>query len=98
MEHRKSVARSRAHAAGAPRRGRGAFPRRRTPAARRPHADDALVLGAEVTYTRHDAAVVTVPAVAIFHLAGWAPGEPDRPVADQCRINVDLAPLFAPGA
>ena len=60
--------------------------------------DDTLVLEAEVTYTRHDAAVVTVPAVTIFHLAGSAPGEPDRPIADDCRIYVDLTPLFAPGA
>src|SRR3954454_5607390 len=57
---------------------------------------DTLVLEAVVTYKRHDGTVVTVPAVTIFRLARDAGGEPPRPVADQCRIYVDLAPLYAP--
>lgn len=64
---------------------------------------DTLVLEAVVTYTRHDGGVVSVPAVTIFRLAGSAgsaaaddgSGARRRPVADQCRIYVDLAPLFA---
>jgi ketosteroid isomerase-like protein len=59
-------------------------------------AGDTLILEADVTYTRHDARVVTVSAVTIFRLAGRAPGDRERPVADQCRIYVDLAPLYAP--
>lgn len=61
-------------------------------------AGDTLVLEAEVTYTRHDAGVVTVPAVTIFRVAGSAPGDPSRPLCDDCRIYVDLAPLYAPAA
>jgi ketosteroid isomerase-like protein len=57
---------------------------------------DTLVLEALVTYTRHDRAKVTVPACTIFHLVG-ADGD-GRPLADECRIYVDLAPLFAPSA
>jgi hypothetical protein len=60
--------------------------------------DDTLILEAVVTYTRHDRRVVTVPAVTIFRLAGTDAGERMRPVADQCRIYVDLAPLYAPAA
>ena len=57
---------------------------------------DTLILEAEVTYTRHDGRLVTVPAVTIYRLASLGvPGESD-PLADQCRIYVDLAPLFAP--
>ena len=57
-----------------------------------------LVLEAVVTYTRHDLKQVSIPAVTIFRLAGTTDGNGDgrRPVADQCRIYVDLAPLFAP--
>lgn len=55
---------------------------------------ETLFLEAEVTYTRHDQQKVTVPAMTVFHLAGT--GEDGRPVADDCRIYVDLAPLFAP--
>ena len=59
--------------------------------------DDTLILEAEVTYTRHDGKLVTVPAVTIFRLASVG-GEQSEPRADQCRIYVDLAPLFAPSA
>ena len=55
---------------------------------------DTLVLEALVTYTRHDRAKVTVPACTIYHLLG-ADGD-GRPLADECRIYVDLTPLFAP--
>lgn len=58
-------------------------------------ADDTLILEAVVTYTRHDARQVSIPAVTIFHLIGAVHGQP---VADQCRIYVDLAPLYAPSA
>ena len=55
---------------------------------------DTLILEAVVTYTRHDRKLVSVPAVTIFRLAGAL--DDGRPVADQCRIYVDLTPLFAP--
>ena len=55
---------------------------------------DSLVSEAVVTYTRHDRRVVTVPAVTIFRIAGT--DEQGTPLADQCRIYVDLTPLFAP--
>lgn len=57
-----------------------------------------LVLEAAVTYLRHDGQTVTVPAVTIFRLvtAGGEIALP--PLADQCRIFVDLTPLFAPSA
>lgn len=54
---------------------------------------ETLFLEAEVTYTRHDRQKVTVPAMTVYHIAGTADG---RPVADDCRIYVDLTPLFAP--
>ena len=57
---------------------------------------DTLILEAVVTYTRHDRQVVSIPATTIFRLAGGERAA--RPVADQCRIYVDLAPLFAPSA
>jgi ketosteroid isomerase-like protein len=57
---------------------------------------DTLILEAVVTYLRHDGNEVSVPAVTIFHLAGAAAGDGARPVADQCRIYVDLTPLFSP--
>jgi len=56
---------------------------------------DTLILEATVTYLRHDEREVSVPAVTIFHLAGSAPDDPERPQADGCRIYVDLAPLYA---
>ena len=55
---------------------------------------DTLVREAVVTYTRHDRRQVSIPAVTIFRLA--ATDASGRPLADQCRIYVDLAPLFAP--
>jgi hypothetical protein len=65
--------------------------------------DDTLVLEAMVTYTRHDRRQVTVPAVTIFRLThestnGGGSGGGTRPFADQCRIYVDLTPLYAPAA
>lgn len=55
---------------------------------------DIVVLEAVVTYIRHDGQEVTVPATTIFHLV---PGSaPSPPLADECRIYVDLTPLFAP--
>lgn len=54
---------------------------------------DTLFLEAVVTYTRHDGNKVSVPAMTVFHLAGKHQG---RIMADNCRIYVDLAPLFAP--
>lgn len=58
-------------------------------------ADDTLILEAVVTYMRHDAKQVSIPAVTIFHLTGSAGDNPPRPVADDCRIYVDLTPLYA---
>jgi uncharacterized protein (TIGR02246 family) len=55
---------------------------------------DTLITEAVVTYTRHDRREVTVPAVTIFRVAGV--DERGAPLADQCRIYVDLTPLFAP--
>lgn len=59
---------------------------------------DTLTLEAFVTYTRYDGQLVTVPAVTIYHFAAPSPtANGDRQLlADQCRIFVDLAPLFAP--
>lgn len=59
---------------------------------------DTVVLEAVVTYTRHDGGVVSVPATTTFILAPVAAANQSRPVVDQCRIYVDLAPLFAPAA
>ena len=42
---------------------------------------------ANVTYTRHDDSTVTVPAVTIYRMQGN--------LAKDCRIFVDLAPLWA---
>jgi len=53
-----------------------------------------LVLEAEVTYVRHDGRTVTVPACTIFRLAS-APSESGTPQANECRIYVDLTPLYA---
>ena len=55
-------------------------------------ADDTLVLEARVTYTLHHGGTVTVPACTIFLMAGGDNGEPK---ASECRIYVDLSPLFA---
>lgn len=63
--------------------------------------DDTLFLEATVTYTRHDKRQVSVPAMTVFRIAGAIEGqhgEPPRPVADECRIYVDLTPLYAPVA
>jgi ketosteroid isomerase-like protein len=54
---------------------------------------DIVVLEAVVTYMRHDGKEVTVPAVTIFHLIPISVSS--TPLADECRIYVDLAPLFA---
>jgi hypothetical protein len=51
-----------------------------------------LFLEASVTYTRHDRAVVTVPAMTVFQMTDR--GGQRR--AERCNIYVDLAPLFAP--
>jgi len=54
-----------------------------------------LVLEAVVTYTRHDGGRVSVPATTIFQLSRLA--DPERtPLAEACRIYVDLTPLYAP--
>lgn len=55
-----------------------------------------LVLEAEVTYVRHDGGTVTVPAATIFRLAP-EPSEAGKPQAKECRIYVDLTPLYAAG-
>lgn len=54
----------------------------------------ALVLEAEVTYLRHDGRTVTVPACTIFRLAA-EPSAEGSPQAKECRIYVDLGPLYA---
>ena len=48
-------------------------------------------LEANVTYTRHDRTVVTVPAMTVFQMSECN----GKPVAQSCRIYVDLTPLFA---
>lgn len=53
-----------------------------------------LVLEAEVTYLRHDGRTVTVPACTIFRLASSL-SDDGAPQAKECRIYVDLAPLYA---
>jgi ketosteroid isomerase-like protein len=55
---------------------------------------DTVILEAVVTYIRHDGQEVTVPAVTIFHLVSVSISS--TPLADDCRIYVDLTPLFAP--
>lgn len=59
---------------------------------------DTLFLEAVVTYTRHDRRQVSVPAVTIFRLTSAEHPDGPRPVAEECRIYVDLAPVFAPVA
>lgn len=56
---------------------------------------DTVVLEAVVTYTRHDGGVVSVPATTIFILAPTRATDRSRPVVGECRIYVDLTPLFA---
>jgi ketosteroid isomerase-like protein len=53
---------------------------------------DALILQADVTYTRLDGGIVTVPAVTIMRLVA----APKGPQVKRCQMFVDLAPLFAP--
>lgn len=53
-----------------------------------------LVLEAEVTYVRHDGRTVTVPAATIFRLSRET-NEDGQPQARECRIYVDLTPLYA---
>jgi len=55
--------------------------------------DRALILEAEVTYLRHDGRKVTVPACTIFRLSPEAT-EYGKPQAKECRIYVDLRPLY----
>ena len=57
---------------------------------------DTLILEAVVTYTRHDGRQVSIPAVTIFRIASDANSDALHPTADQCRIYVDLTPLYAP--
>ncbi len=52
-----------------------------------------LFLEARVTYTMHDGKMmVTVPACTVFTMKPSSNGE--APLAEKCRIYVDLAPLF----
>ena len=54
--------------------------------------ENLLFLEATVTYTRHDRAVVSVPAMTVYQMT-------DRGgvrKAERCNIYVDLTPLFAP--
>lgn len=53
------------------------------------HKDDTLVVEATVTYTLFTGGTVSVPACTIFRLA-----EGQTIQASECRIYVDLAPLF----
>lgn len=57
---------------------------------------DTVVLEAVVTYTRHDGGVVSVPATTIFILEQVVGAAQSRPTVGECRIYVDLTPLFAP--
>ena len=58
------------------------------------HGFETLVLEAEVTYVRHDGRTVTVPACTIFWLSDER-SEEGAPLAKECRIYVDLTPLYA---
>src|SRR5947208_3378839 len=51
------------------------------------HAGDATILQFECTYTRHDDAQVTVPAVTIFR-------QGDE-LIDDYRVFIDLTPVYA---
>jgi hypothetical protein len=55
-------------------------------------ADRTLVLEARVTYTLHLGGTVTVPACTVYLMGERENGEPK---AKECRIYVDLSPLFA---
>jgi len=54
-----------------------------------------LVLEAMVTFQRHDGRKVTVPSATILRLTTTAGQVDHPPLADQCRIFVDLSPLYA---
>lgn len=54
--------------------------------------ENMMFLEAFVTYDRHDGKKVTVPAMTVYEMTDTAAGKK----AKQCRIYVDLAPLFAP--
>jgi hypothetical protein len=54
--------------------------------------DNMMFLEAFVTYDRHDGKKVTVPAMTVYEMADTPTGKK----AKECRIYVDLAPLFAP--
>ncbi len=51
---------------------------------------DTTILEADIDYARKDGQQVTVPCTTILHRRGE--------LVDQCRIYIDLAPLFAPAA
>ncbi len=51
------------------------------------HQDDAILLEADVSYTRHDGSKLTLPAVTIYRVAG--------DTAHRCQIFMDVAPLYA---
>ena len=57
------------------------------------YVDRTLVLEADVTYTLHQGGTVSVPACTIYTMAPTSP-----PMAESCRIYVDLAPLFGAAA
>ena len=53
---------------------------------------DTLFLEATVTYTRHDAGVVTVPSMTVFNMV-----EHDgQRLEERCQVYADLTPLYAP--
>ncbi|MEO8193678.1 MAG: nuclear transport factor 2 family protein [Gemmatimonadales bacterium] len=54
------------------------------------YVDGTLILEAKVTYTLHQGGTVSVHAVTIFKIADSGP-----PRAENCRIYVDLTPLFS---
>ena len=54
--------------------------------------ENMIFLEAFVTYDRHDGKKVTVPAMSVYEMTESQAGRK----AKDCRIYVDLAPLFAP--
>ena len=54
--------------------------------------ENMMFLEAFVTYDRHDGKKVTVPAMTVYEMTDTPAGKK----AKECRIYVDLAPLFAP--
>ena len=54
--------------------------------------ENMMFLEAFVTYDRHDGQKVTVPAMTVYEMTDTPKGKK----AKDCRIYVDLAPLFAP--